>query len=291
LIVPRGLNSSQDAESHREGRRKVAFSILGAPDVPVGVHEQTLRETMTASPYLITPKLQRATDADVQAVGAWLGQPLPPGYATHVTQLGLGTYGNRVIVRMPAEVPAETPPEQDFVREWFDEFWGDDTSITRDEAAQGIAFGYSVDGDKILYSRDRCQLFVLPRHDERVLWMPRGFDDPLDWGNGAGLQSDFITFDSGIDRAVVELFTAQSLSVDQVASVITQHVPAEHRVDAGWGALLYLPSLHARVQLTQAQGDTRVGARIDYDNELEAALAPVLDALAALGMFITNRGR
>lgn len=244
---------------------------------------------MTASPYLITPKLRTATDTEVQALATWLGLPLPTGYADHVTRLGLGTYDNRVIVHLPADIPAETPAEQEFVREWFDEFWGDDTSITRDEAAQGIPFGYSIDGDKILYSHARQQLFVLPRHDERVYWMPRGFDDPLDWGDGPALRSGFTTFDSGIDRAVVELFTAQSLTVDQVAGVIMRQVPAEHRVDASWGALLYLPSLYGRVQLTEASGDVRVGVRIDYDNELEAQVAPVLEALAGLGMFITNR--
>jgi len=244
---------------------------------------------MAASPYLITPKLRTASSAEVQALATWLRHPLPPGYAEHVTRLGFGTYDNRVIVHMPADIPAQTPDEQDFVRECFDEFWGEDTSITRDEAAQGIAFAYSTDGDKILYSRERRQLFVLPRHDDRVYWMPRGFDDPLDWGDGPALHSDFITFDSGIDRAVVELFTAQSLSVAQVADVVTRLVPAEHRVDASWGTLLYLPSLYGRVQLTQAPGDARVGARIDYDKGLEAKVAPMLDALAALGMFITNR--
>jgi len=244
---------------------------------------------MAASPYLITPKLRTATGAEVQALATWLGDPLPPGYAEHVTRLGHGTYDNGVIVHMPADIPAQTSDDQDFVREWFDEFWGEDTSITRDEAAQGIAFAYSIDGDKILYSRERRQLFVLPRHDDRVYWMPRGFDDPLDWGDGPALHSDFITFDSGIDRAVVELFTAQALSVAQVADVVTQLVAAQQRVDADWGTLLYLPSLYGRVQLTQAPGDARVGARIDYDKGLEAQVAPMLDALAGLGMFITNR--
>ncbi|QEI09029.1 SMI1/KNR4 family protein [Pigmentiphaga aceris] len=240
-------------------------------------------------PYLITPKLRVATDADVQALSAWLGHPLPPGYADHVKRLGYGTYDNRVIVHMPADIPAQTQDEQDFILEYFDEFWGEDTSITRDEAARAVPFGDSIDGDKILYSCERQQLFVLPRHDDRVYWMPRGFEDPLDWGDGPDLHSDFITFDSGIDRAVVELFTAQSLSVDQVAAAVTQQLEAAHRVDASWGALLYLPALHGRVQLTQAPGDSRAVARIDYDKMLEATLTPVLDALEDLGMFITNR--
>ncbi|MDQ8032853.1 MAG: hypothetical protein REJ50_12620 [Bordetella sp.] len=244
---------------------------------------------MNDAPYLITPKLHLATDAEVQALADWLGQPLPAGYADYVTRLGRGAYDNRVIVRPPPEIPAETAPEQDFVREWFDEFWGEDPSITRDEAARGIPFGYSVDGDKILYSRERAQLFVLPRHDDHVYWMPRGFADPLDWGEGPNLRSPFLTFDSGIDRATVELFTAQSLRVAQVAEAITAHLPAAHRLDAAWGTLLYLPTVHGRAQLTQSPGDTRVGARLDYDAGATAALAKVLDALEALGMFVTNR--
>lgn len=242
---------------------------------------------MTAPLYLITPKLRVATDTDVRRLADWLGHPLPTGYARHVTQLGLGTYGDRVVVRMPADVIADTPSEQAFVREWFDEFWGDDPGITGDEAAQGIAFGYSIDGDKIFYSVDRQQLFVLPRHDERVHWMPRGFDDPLDWGDGRPPSSRFTTFDSGVDRAVVELFTAGSLSIDQVTAAITRHAAAAHRVDAGWGTLLYLPGLHGRAQLTQAAGDTRVGVRIDHDRDL--SVQSLLEALAGLGMFVTNR--
>jgi hypothetical protein len=242
---------------------------------------------MTAPPYLITPKLRVATDTDVRRLADWLGHPLPPGYARYVTQLGLGTYGDRVVVRMPADVMADTPAEQAFVREWFDEFWGDDPGITGDEAAQGIAFGYSIDGDKIFYSVDRRQLFVLPRHDERVRWMPRGFDDPLDWGDDPPLPPRFTTFDSGVDRAVVELFTAGGLSIAQVAAAITRQVPAAHRVDASWGTLLYLPGLHGRAQLTQAVGDTRVGVRVDHDRSL--SVQPLLDALTGLGMFVTNR--
>ncbi|KUF37218.1 hypothetical protein [Xanthomonas phaseoli] len=246
---------------------------------------------MTAPPpYLVTPKLQRATDADVQMLADWLGHPLPTGYAEYVTRRGAGTYDNRVIVRLPAEIIAETPAEQAFVREYFDEFWGEDHTLSRDEAAQGVAFAYSLDGDKIFYSHARRALFVLPRQDERVYWMPQGLADPLDWGAaGPALRSAFVSFDSGIDRATVELFTVQALSVDAVADAILRFTPAAHRTDAPWGALLYLPDVYGRAQLTQAHGDLRVGVRLDYDPEHLPPVASIVAALEALGMFVTQR--
>lgn len=244
----------------------------------------------TPPPYLITPKLQRATDADVQRLADWLGQPLPAGYAEYVTEWGAGTYDNRVIVRLPAEIIAETPAEQAFVRESFDDFWGEDHTLNRDEAAQGVAFGSSLDGDKILYSRQRHALFVLPRQDERVYWMPQGFFDPLDWGtDGPVLRSALVSFDSGIDRATVELFTARALGVDAVAAAILRFTPAAHRVDAPWGALLYLPDVYGRAQLIQANGDKRVGVRLDYDTDRSPPVASIVAALEALGMFVTQR--
>ncbi|APO96315.1 hypothetical protein [Xanthomonas vesicatoria] len=247
---------------------------------------------MTApTPYLITPKLRRATDADVRALADWLGHSPPAGYPEYVTRWGAGTYDNRLIVRLPAEIMAETRAEQAFVQEYFDEFWGEDPTLTRDEAARCAAFAYSIDGDKIFYSYERRALFVLPRHDECVYWLPQGFADLLEWGRGPPSRPALVTFDSGIDRATVELFTAHALSVDAVADAITRFAPAVHRVHGPWGTLLYLPDLHGRAQLTQAQGDTRVGVRLDCDTERMPRLSPIIAMLETLGMFVAQRSQ
>lgn len=245
---------------------------------------------MPATLYLVTPKLRRADPARVAALADWLGAPLPRGYARHVTELGSGLYDGRLIAALPDEIMATTQDEQAFIREWFDELWEEADDLTLDEAARAVPFAHTIDGDKIFYSVARAALFVLPRHDDRVYWMPQAFDDPLDWGPHAppAPSSAWRSFDSGLDRATIELFTAQSLALADIIACVDRHVTAAHRQDAPWGTLLYVPALHGRIQLTQAPGDARVGMRIDHDITLQLRARALQADLEKMGFFQTN---
>lgn len=248
---------------------------------------------MPAAPYLVTPKRRLADPARLAALADWLGAPLPPGYAEHVTELGAGLYDGRLIVWLPDEIMAATADEQAFVREWFDELWEEEDDLRLDEAARAVPFGQTIDGDKVFYSPARAALFVLPRHDVRAYWMPRGFADPLDWGPHAPPPPSpaWRSFDSGLDRVTLELFTAQSLALADVIACVERHAPAAHRQDAAWGAVLYVPALHGRVQLTQAPGDTRVRVRIDHDVALDALARALQADLEAMGFFSVGTAR
>lgn len=235
----------------------------------------------SVQPYLVTPKLRLPEAAQVDALEAALGAPLPAGYREYVLQWGSGVYGNLLVVQMPEDILASRTDEAGFVREWYAEFWGEKSDLTQTDAVDAWPFAYTLDGDKIRYCTRRQALFVLPRHDDKVIWMPQGFVDPLDWGHARQAPR---TFDSGLDRTVRELFTAQASTVDALAGVIGQHYTTAQRIDAPWGAVLMLPALHGRAQLTQAPGDHRVGLRLEFD----AALEPValLAELERLGWFV-----
>ena len=249
-----------------------------------------MHSPMPATPYLVTPKLRLAGPARVAALAEWLGAPLPSGYARHVTELGSGLYDGRLIVWLPDEIMAATGDEQAFVREWFEELWEEEDDLALADAARAVPFAHTIDGDKIFYSVARAALFVLPRHDDRVYWMPRAFDDPLDWGlqAPAAPAPAWRSFDSGVDRATIELFTAQSLALADVIACVGRHVTAAHRQDAPWGSLLYVPALHGRIQLSQAPGDARVGVRIDHDITLEPLARALQADLEKMGFFQTS---
>lgn len=238
--------------------------------------------------YLITPKQVLARSDEVDALSRWLGADLPAGYRQFVTRLGRGTYCGRLMVMMPAQIQAECESERAFVREYFDDFWGEDSSLSMQDAAQGVPFAGTVDGDKILYSVVRRQLFVLPRHGDEVLWMPRSLNDPLDWGLPAR-EDERRYFDSQIDRGIVELFTSGSFSISDLAERISRRWPPAHRIDAAWGSRLFLPDIHGAVQLTQAPGDTRVGVRLEFDNAAGSLVEPFLAELVARGFRETWR--
>lgn len=242
--------------------------------------------------YLITPKLSRAHPDDIDALEDWLGAPLPAGYRHFVSTLGAGTYCGRLMVWMPAQIRADCETERAFVREYFDDFWGEDPVIPMTQAAQGIPFASTVDGDKLFYCTTEKRLFVLPRHGDQVLWMPQGLDAPLDWGQPAAHDGP-IYFDSHIDRAIVEHFSSAGDSlhttVTDVAARIARHFTPAHRLDAAWGTRLFLPAIHGTAQLTQAPGDTRVGVRLEFDASAAVGMRALWSELAALGFRETGR--
>ena len=246
--------------------------------------------------YRVTPKLRAADASAVDALQSWLGAPLPQGYRAYATTLGTGTYNGFLTVRMPHDIRAECAARQAFVREHFDDFWGGDGGMQRDEASRAVSFAHSVDGDEVFYSRERQRLFVLPRHAACVHWMPQGFDDPLDWRlpaasavEAAGGQ--FRYFNSHRDQQIVELFNGKALQVDEVAVYIGSRLSVAHRIDAVWGVRLFLPEIHGMLQLSQAPNDDRVRIRLEHDIGCDALAAPLLDGLLGRGFRETWRHR
>lgn len=252
--------------------------------------------------YLITPKLAPAHPDEVDALAGWLGTELPACYARYATTLGAGTYCGRLMVWMPAQIREQCDDERAFVREYFDDFWGEDSAISMAEAAEGVPFASTVDGDKVFYSLPRRKLFVLPRHGERVLWMPQGLVDPLNWGQPNTHEGPRY-FDSHIDRAIVEHFSSTAITdtnpdtgsdtlpatIENVATCIARHFPPAHRINAAWGARLFLPDIQGTAQLTQAPGDTRVGVRLEFDQAAASRMLALWPELAALGLRETWR--
>ncbi|KAG1387893.1 hypothetical protein G6F59_016205 [Rhizopus arrhizus] len=154
------------------------------------------------------------------------------------------------------------------------------------DAAQGVPFAATVDGDKLFYSIVRRQLFVLPRHGLHVLWMPQGLDDPLDWGLPV-LEGAWRYFDSHIDRSIVELFSSGAFQLSDITARIGRRWQPAHRIDAAWGSRLFLPDLRGAAQLTQAPGDTRVGVRLEFDDAVAKHVAPFIADLTDEGCRVT----
>ena len=141
--------------------------------------------------YLVSEKLVLPPTAELDALQGWLAAPLPRGYREYMTTLGVGTYCDRVGVLALAEVREVRDERREYVREYYEAFWGESEDyLTLEEAVGGVYFARTADGDEIYYLPDSERLFVLLRHDDVVYWLGTGFEDPLDWRSPTGQMND-----------------------------------------------------------------------------------------------------
>jgi hypothetical protein len=91
--------------------------------------------------YLVSDKLTLTPAAELEELQGWLGAPLPRGYREYMTTLGVGTYCDLVQVLTPTQVRDARDERREFVREYYQEFWGEsEGSLTLEEAVAGVFF-------------------------------------------------------------------------------------------------------------------------------------------------------
>jgi hypothetical protein len=249
--------------------------------------------------YLVSNKLELATEEDIEQLETALATPLPRGYADFVSKLGVGTYCDILRVYSPARILTEYADVRKRWDEYF--FWevGRDV-LTREQALRCVIFADTIDGDEIIARPDMPdRLFVLPRHDELIYWIPGSFDSPLTWQGSSGAvmrEPTFRYFESWRDREYREFFTAKEMfSIadlapyfsdfwEQFGKTVTR-LPREKDEDADENvAILFVREIAARIQLVQSlPDDKRMSVRIDYDADSESDVA-------IFGTFLTDMG-
>jgi hypothetical protein len=247
--------------------------------------------------YLVSTKLELATEEDIEQLESALAMPLPRGYADFVTRLGVGTYCDILRVYAPERILREYADVRKRWDEYF--FWevGRDV-LTKEQVLQCVIFADTVDGDEIIAHSDMPdRLFVLPRHDELIYWIPGSFDAPLTWQGSSGEvmpEPEFRYFESWRDREYREFFTAKELfSIadlapyfsdfwEQLGKSVTR-LPSEKEGDEEENvAILFVREIAARIQLVQSlPDDKRMSVRIDYDADSESDVA-------IFGTFLTD---
>jgi hypothetical protein len=250
--------------------------------------------------YLVSKKLQTVSPADLDSLEASLGVPLPLGYRQYMTTLGEGTYSDCVYAFVPAKVRESQTQKQNMFggtdpHGWF---WpGNDQVLTYQEAMAGIYCGVTNDGDLLIYCPHKnSRLFLLPRHDPTIHWLPSGFNDPMEWsilhGRSTYMQKPpFPYFEPAGDRRFIQFFTRGALDHEELQNWFQGRWPGQEipLICDYCVRLLFVPSIGGRIQLTQASGDTRVGIRIDFDPTAAPEILNIKSDLAALGFYETGR--
>ena len=251
--------------------------------------------------YLVTPKLQTIAQEEIERLEKILGMPLPKGYAEYMTRLGVGDYCILLRVYSPERILAEYREVRQRWDEYF--FWEAGKGVLpKEEALKCFIFADTIDGDEIIAHPDMSdRLFVLPRHDDAIYWIPRSFGAPLEWhGQNGPIREEpaFRYFESWRDRKYREFFTAKELfSITDLApyfcdfwmqfgkqALRIKDYETEEEGEVDKIAIVFVKEIGGRIQLVQAlPDDKRMSVRIDYDADSE-------EEVAIFGTFLTEMG-
>jgi hypothetical protein len=256
--------------------------------------------------YLVSDKLEIVPGSEIDALVEQLGMPLPQGYREYMTTLGVGDYCDFIRVYPPERILKEH--EETRRRRDQHYFWekGHDV-LSKEQVLECVIFADSIGSDEIIaHPRVPDRLYVLPRHDDDIYWVPGSFFDPMTWHSSKGIAEEtpaFKTFASWRDIAFVELFTEKdTFTLPGIAEYFTSRLGSSdlHRIedyerdDQGFGTdviLLFAKPVGGRIQLTQDadEDDLRVGIRIDYDTDHASKVGELAEGLKAMGFYETGR--
>lgn len=221
-----------------------------------------------------------------------------------MTTFGVGTYSGLINFFHPNDIPMQTKRSREIWAQHSDFFWPQsDSVLPMDLALQSVVLATTLDGDEIIFcppaqgrpiavglshwrSVTANGLFVLPRHDEVIYTMPRGFDDPLVWDGAASNEPethDFRYFEPWRGRGHVELFTQRTdLTIDsvyrQTLARLSRGAESVSRIEDDGGMVAFFKNEKSKVYLNTAGGDDRrISVRIEYNlgqaNAVEALIA------------------
>ena len=143
--------------------------------------------------YLVFEGLRTATPSEVADTAARLGLTFPSGYAEYVTGLGEGTLSGYLHIWLPGKVRDDLPEHRRRLSGHF--FWDEDGPLTPARARETVILGDTMDGDDLVFHPDRPDdLFVLPRHKDRVYRVGPGLDAAIDWLCDSGVLTRPMTF-------------------------------------------------------------------------------------------------
>ena len=130
--------------------------------------------------YLVFEDRKTASPSDVAGTAERLGLTFPDGYAEYATELGAGTLSGFLRIWPPRKIEGELAAHRERLSEGF--FWDRAGPLTPARARETVLLGNTMDGDDLVFHPDRPDdLFVLPRHGDRIHRVGPGLDAALDW--------------------------------------------------------------------------------------------------------------
>jgi len=156
--------------------------------------------------YLVSDKLDVATDEEILAVAATLGvQQWPSGYREFVTALGAGDYTNYVRVLLPSQILTECAPCRDnwatYGAATYEEYL---RVLPLDRLVESVILASTVDGDEVVFHPDDpAALYFLDINADTITTIGRTFDEALDWMCGGTRQQETVRVLDATDQFLV----------------------------------------------------------------------------------------
>jgi hypothetical protein len=245
--------------------------------------------------YLVSNKLQRIPQAQIAELQRSLGIMLPKGYAEFMATLGIGDYCGLLMVYKPEQVLQENRNAPWYSRLYF--HWEDEHDVLpKGEVLNCLIFASTNVGDNLIFHPDiPDRLFVLPRNDDTIYWVPDSFFNPLEWYSKDGLVDDrpsFKWFESYGDRKCVTFDTSlRTLKLSDVVTAVFERWPDsevhifERGDEEARVVRVFVKAIGGNLELYQDLGDPRVGVRIDYDNDSGSEIDRLADHLKTMGFY------
>jgi len=267
-----------------------------------GDGQRYLLQPMVNETYLVSESLNRIPTSELDLVSTILGHE-PVGYVDYLHQFGTGTYCDFLRIASPigwlADLTDEFREIEPQYLEWFPNY-GVGTLPRFDDAH---CIGRTIDGD-YLVSKPGFPIHVLPRHDDSLYVLNDGLRDPLAWtrcdkpSRNYVYQPPFRYFESDRDRNIMSLFTAGIHEIDEVRKLIAdnlppgpiRHITVETDDGAAASIIRMFPRvIQGRIELSQSQGDTRVGIMLSFDAYCDDSVETLVVHLERRGFYVTSK--
>jgi hypothetical protein len=142
--------------------------------------------------YRVFDDLKTARPDEVDASASRLGVTFPAGYRDYVTELGEGTLSGYLRLWLPSKLEGEQAELRRMFGSSF--FWDEDGPITSKVVDELVFLGDTMVGDHLVFHPSRPDdLFVLPRHQDRIYPVGPGLEAAIDWLCDSGVLTRVIT--------------------------------------------------------------------------------------------------
>ena len=130
--------------------------------------------------YLVSTRLKLVEPAAFDELSSARPCPFPHGYREYLTELGSGELSHFLRVRVPREVIASQDEDCEFLGGDADSLEADvlyrTSVLPAAEIRTAVVFATTIDGDMLIGCREHPgKLFCVPRHDNKITEVPRGF--------------------------------------------------------------------------------------------------------------------
>ncbi len=248
--------------------------------------------------YLVSQELQTVEQSRLDELEAWLKHPLPLGYREFMSQLGVGEYCHYFRIYSPEQLPkAQLDFRESIIDGYYERFWeGQQDILSTEDALNSVVLADTIDSDYIVYAPNTVhQLYILPRHSEKVFWVEGSFfslhrwryrQEPFDESQVAALLTFYPYGNNQNRRLVLE----HTVDLTWLAQQIHQHwnnISETRFLHKEGYFVVYVRAIEGFIGLSD-WGNGRLDVNIHFDTNLATKINEFVHWLHSLNLIISQ---